>query len=124
MLRAELALLAADSGRLAEGRAELARCQEIIQMGEDWQGLTGRVTLAAAMLAATDGRPVEAGKAFAAAVETFRAHACSWDEAEARCLRAKALPTGARRQRETAAGIYRRIGAGGRWAAWAAEPVG
>ena len=57
------------------------------------------------------------------AVETFRAHACSWDEAEARCLWARALPADADRQRETAAGLYRRMGAGRRWTAWAAEPA-
>jgi DNA-binding SARP family transcriptional activator len=123
MLRAELALLAADSGRLEAGRAELARCQEIIQAGEDWRGLAGRVALAAGMLAAADGRPGEAGEAFAAAVETFHAHACSWDEAEARCLWAKALPAEASQQRQEAADLYRRIGASQRWAAWTAEPM-
>ncbi|HZD02656.1 MAG TPA: BTAD domain-containing putative transcriptional regulator [Actinomycetes bacterium] len=124
MLRAELALLVADSGRLEAARAELARCQEIVQAGEDWRGLAGRVALVAGMLAAADGRPGEAGEAFAAAVETFHAYACSWDEAEAHCLWAKALPAEADRQRATAAGLYRRIGAARRWAAWAAEPVG
>ena len=124
MLRAELALLAADSGRLEAGRAELGRCQEIIRTGEDWRGLAGRVALAAGMLAAADGRPGQAGEAFAAAVEIFQAHGCSWDEAEARFLWAKALPAEAGRQRQTAADLYRRIGAGRRWAAWAAEPVG
>jgi hypothetical protein len=124
MFRAELAMLAARSGRLESGRAELGRCQEIIQTGEDWRGLAGRVALAAGMLAAADGRPTEAGEAFAAAVQTFNTHACSWDEAEARCLWAKALPAQARRQRETATGLYRGIGAGRRWASWAAELPG
>jgi hypothetical protein len=101
----------------------LARCQEIIQAGEDWRGLAGRVALAAGMLAAADGRPGEAGEAFAAAVETFHAHACSWDEAEARCLWAKALPAEASQQRQEAADLYRRIGASQRWAAWTAEPM-
>ena len=92
LLRAELALLAADSGRLEAGRAELGRCQEIIRTGEDSRGLSGRVALAAGLLAAADGRRGEAGEAFAASVETFHAYACSWDEAEARSLWAKALP--------------------------------
>ena len=122
MLRAELALLAADRGRLEAGRAELSRSQEIIRTGEDWRGLAGRVTLAAGLLAAADGRRGEAGEAFAASAETFRAYACSWDEAEARSLWAKALPAEAGRQRQTAADLYRRIGAGRRWVARAASP--
>jgi len=118
MLRAELALLAAERGRLDEGKAQLARCQEILRAGEDWRGLAGRVALAAAMLAAADDRPKEAAEAFAAAAQTFRGYACCWDEAEARCLWARALPAEAGSQREVAAGLYRRIGAGHRWATW------
>jgi DNA-binding SARP family transcriptional activator len=123
MLRAELAMLAAAIGRPASGEAHLARCQEILRTGEDWRGLAGRATLAAGMLAAADDRPADAGEAFAAAVQTFRAHGCSWDEAEARCLWGKALPGGAGRQRAAAADHYRRIGAGPRWVAWAAGPA-
>ena len=84
MLRAELALLAAGDGRLETGHAELARCQEIIAMGEDWRGIAGRVSVAAGMLAAAEGRHAEASLAFTAAVETFQAYGCYWDEAEAR----------------------------------------
>jgi DNA-binding SARP family transcriptional activator len=123
MLRAELATLAAVTGRPAAGETQLARCQEIVRTGEDWRGLAGRVNLAAGMLAAADGRHADAGEAFAAAAHTFGAHGCSWDEAEARCLWGKALPGGAGRQREAAAGHYRRMGAGLRWAAWVAEPA-
>ena len=75
------------------------------------------------MLAAADGRSREADEAFASAVRTFRAYACSWDEAEARSLWYQALPARADRQRGVAAGLYRRMGAGRRWTAWAAEPV-
>ena len=121
MLRAELALLAAGRGRPEAARAELARCQEIIGLGEDWRGVAGRVPVAAAMLAAAEGRPAEAAGAFAAAVRTFQAHACCWDEAEARCLWAKALPAEAGCQRDTAAALYRRIGASPRWMP---EPAG
>jgi len=118
MLRAELALLAAERGRVEEGKAELARCQEILRWGEDWRGLAGRVALAAGMLAAAADRPTEAAEAFAAAAQTFRSYACCWDEAEARCLWARALPAEAGSQREIAAGLYRSIGAGHRWATW------
>jgi DNA-binding SARP family transcriptional activator len=115
MLRADLALLAAGDGRLEAARAELARCQEIMATGEDWRGMAGRVAMAAGMLAAAQGAPAEAGEAFAAAVRTFQTHACCWDEAEARCAWAKALPAEAGQQRDTAVGLYRRMGAGPRW---------
>lgn len=115
MLRAELALLAADCGQPKAGRADLARCQEIIAIGEDWRGIAGRVAMAAAVLAASEGKPAEAAGTFDAAVRTFRAHACQWDEAEAWSLRAKALPTETGRQRDTAATLYLRIGASPRW---------
>jgi DNA-binding SARP family transcriptional activator len=123
MLRAELALLAAERGRVDEGSAELARCQEILRSGEDWHGLAGRVALAAAMLAAADDRPTEAAEAFTAATQAFRGHACCWDEAEARCLWARALPAEASSQREIAAGLYRSIGAGHRWVSWVTRPA-
>jgi len=123
MLRAELALLAASSGQFEASRTQLARCQQIVQAGEDWRGLAGRVALATGMLAAADSRPGPAGEAFAAAVGTFHAHGCAWDEAEARCLWAKALPAETGRQRQTATDLYRRISAGPRWTAWAAEPA-
>ena len=125
MFRAELALLAAGSGQLEEGRAQLARCREIIQAGEDWRGLAGRVDLAAGMLAAAEGMPRKSGEAFASAVNTFHRYACSWDEAQARSLWARALPAEASGQHKAAAAaLYRRIGASRRWTAWAAEPVG
>jgi hypothetical protein len=101
-----------------EGKAELARCQEILRCGEDWRGLAGRVALAAGMLAAAEDRPKEAAEAFAAAAQTFRGYACCWDEAEARCLWARALPAEAGSQREIATRLYRSIGAGHRWATW------
>jgi hypothetical protein len=39
--------------------------------------------VAAALLAAADGRPEAADAALAGAVSTFRAHALPWEEAEA-----------------------------------------
>jgi len=64
-----------------------------------------------------------AGELLQVAVDTFQAYNCTWDEAEARHLWANALPAHASRQRDAAASIYRRIGAGPRWAAWADEPA-
>jgi hypothetical protein len=60
MRRVELALLAVGDGRLQAGHAELDRCQEIIAIGEDWRGVAGRVSVAAGMLAAAEGRPAQA----------------------------------------------------------------
>jgi len=71
-----------------------------------------QTALAVGMLAAAEDRPKEAAEAFAAAAETFRGYACRWDQAEARCLWARALPAEAGSQREIAAGLYRSIGAG------------
>jgi DNA-binding SARP family transcriptional activator len=124
MFRAELALLAAERGHLDAGKAELTRCQTITQSSEDWRGIAGRVELATAMLAAADGRSEEARNAFAVAAETFQAHKCRWDEAEARCMWAMALPAEAGPQRGRAVDIYREIDAGDRWATWAAKPRG
>ena len=76
------------------------------------------------MLAAADGRSEEARNAFAVAAETFQAHKCRWDEAEARCMWAMTLPAEAGPQRGRAVDIYREIGAGDRWATWAAKPRG
>lgn len=119
MLRAELALLAAVRGQPAAGQAEVMRCQEIVGIGEDWRGLAGRVSLAQAMLAASEGRAAQARGAFAAAVTAFRKHGCFWDEAEARALWAMAQPAEADRHREAACDLYQRAAAGKRWIAWA-----
>jgi hypothetical protein len=98
MLRAELAILGVETGRLQAARPQLARCQELLQAGEDWRGRTGRAAVAVGLLAAADGRSEEAAAALTAAVSAFRAYTLPWEEAEA----------------------LRRLGAGARWLAWAA----
>jgi DNA-binding SARP family transcriptional activator/tetratricopeptide (TPR) repeat protein len=124
MLRAELAILGVETGRLDATRAHLARCREVLDAGEDWRGRAGRVALAAGLAASAGGRSGPAREAFAGAVATFRARGLVWEEAEARCLWARTLPSerrgaGAGELRATAASLYRRLGAGPRWAAWA-----
>lgn len=108
LLRAELAALAVETGRLQAARSQLDRCQEVLRAGEDWRGRAGRVAVAAGLLAAADGRHADADAALAAALSTFRAHALPWEEAEALRLRGR---------HADAADRYRRLGAGARWAA-------
>jgi hypothetical protein len=62
------------------------------------------------MLAVAEGRSAAAEEAAAAAVATFRAHALPWEEAEAHSLRGRTA---------AATGLYRELGAGSRWLAWA-----
>jgi DNA-binding SARP family transcriptional activator/energy-coupling factor transporter ATP-binding protein EcfA2 len=111
MLRAELAVLGVETGRLQAARSHLDRCQEVLRAGEDWRGRAGRVAVAAGLLAAADGRHADAEAALAGALSTFRAHALPWEEAEALRLWGR---------HADAADRYRRLGAGTRWAAWAA----
>jgi DNA-binding SARP family transcriptional activator/ATP/maltotriose-dependent transcriptional regulator MalT len=118
MLRAELAILGVETGRLQAARAQLARCQEILRAGEDWCGRAGRVAVAAGLVAAADGRAEEAAAALTAAVSTFRAHALPWEEGEA--LRLWGRTSRASDRHADAVDLYRRLGAGSRWLAWAA----
>ena len=75
MLRAELAILGVETGRLQAARSQLARCQELLRAGEDWRGRAGRVAVAAGLLAAADGRSEEAAAALTAAVLSARRRA-------------------------------------------------
>jgi ATP/maltotriose-dependent transcriptional regulator MalT len=74
LLRPELAILAAETGRPEAAHEHLTRCREILRGGEDWRGRAGRVDLAAAVLAGVHGRTGQAESAFTAAVSAFRAH--------------------------------------------------
>jgi DNA-binding SARP family transcriptional activator len=130
LLRPELAVLAAETGRPEAAREHLARCRGILRAGEDWRGRAGQVDLAAAVLAGVDGRAGQADTAFAAAVSAFRAHHLPWDEAEAHCLWARSLcadrPADASGHLQAGTDLYRRLGASPRWTAWAtglAEPL-
>lgn len=122
--RAELALLLAETRRLAEAEAHLQRCREVLSAGEDWRGIGGRVKLAEAAYAAANGRCEDADAQFAAAVETFRELSLPWDEAETFEVWARAcrrFHRGRIRQSfvdeklNCARAIYERIGAGQPW---------
>jgi DNA-binding CsgD family transcriptional regulator/tetratricopeptide (TPR) repeat protein len=123
-LRAEVALIDAERGRLDEAEQQLSRCRAVLAAGEDWLGVGGRVALAEAVLAAAKHRSEDSEGHFEVAVETFRRMTLPWDEAEAYELWARA---GARflrgRNRRAfvsekigaARLIYKRIGAGQPW---------
>jgi DNA-binding CsgD family transcriptional regulator len=120
--RSSLALLYAETNRLGEARPHLARCRDILDAGEDWRGLAGRVVLAEGAMAAAEGRVAEAAGRFAEAVAIFRCYTLPWDEAEAlhawgRALVAAGRRTAGREQLGAAREIYRRRDAGERWLA-------
>ena len=122
--RAELALVFAETHRLAEAEAHLQRCREVLSAGEDWRGIGGRVRLAEAASAAANGDCDDAEAHFAAAAETFRALTLPWDEAETFEVWARAcrrFHRGHGRQSfvtgklQSARSIYQRLGAGQAW---------
>lgn len=114
LARAYLAL-----GRREDARAQVERCREIANRGEDWHGATGQLLLAEAALAAFDRRLEEAEEIFEQAVEVFRRYRLPWDEAEAFEAWGEALAAKGRRLRraalekiDAALDIYRAHGAG------------
>jgi len=119
---AELAIVLAESARLDESVTHLARCREILGMGEDWRGLAGRVALAEAAAAGMAGCIQEAETQMSDAVAIFRRYSLPWDEADALALRGQLYARGGRRYQQAAlesfdeaAAIYRTRGAGLPW---------
>ncbi len=122
--RAELALLLAESGRLFESEAHLARCREVLTAGEDWRGLAGRAMLAEGVHAAARGLSTEAEAQFMRAIECFRRLSLPWDEAEAfeiwanagrRLYRGRTRRAFVAERLDCARGVYERLGAGQPW---------
>ncbi|MBE0610980.1 MAG: AAA family ATPase [Dehalococcoidia bacterium] len=119
---AELAIVLAETGRTAGAEPHLARCRDILDMGEDWRGLAGRVALAEAVTAGMAGC-IEAGDAhFARAIATFQRFSLPFDEAEALTLRGQVHAHAGRHHRHAAAEsfekaveIYSVHGAGQPW---------
>jgi DNA-binding CsgD family transcriptional regulator/tetratricopeptide (TPR) repeat protein len=119
---AELAIVLAESGRTDEAETHLARCREILGMGEDWRGLAGRVALAEAITAGMAGRIDQAGAHLSRAIAVFQRFSLPWDEAEALTLRACVYVHAGRSHRhaasesfDEAASIYRACGASQPW---------
>jgi DNA-binding CsgD family transcriptional regulator len=88
---------------------------------EDWRGLAGRLALGEGALAAADGHTTRAREHFAHAIAVFRRYHLPWDEAQAlECWGAALIKSGERKagdgRLDAAATLYRRHGAGRRWA--------
>lgn len=121
-MRAELALLCAESGRADEAELHLARCREVIIHDEDWHGLAGRVALAQAATSGLAGCVDEAEAHFARALATFQRYSLPWDEAETCTIRGQVLARAGRSYRyaalesfERATAIYSSHGASQPW---------
>ena len=119
-LRPEAALVHSALGELDCAEAEIGRCRQIVDAGEDWRGLRGNLLRAEAVFASSRGDPVRSSSLFAAAIEAFRQYQLPWEEADVLELWGLALKSDGDR---VAAGekfgpaleIYRRIGANQQW---------
>jgi len=119
---AELAIVLAESGRPGESESHLARCRQILGMGEDWRGLAGRGSLAEAVSAGMAGRIEEADAHLTGALAIFHRYSLPWDRAEALTLTARYQARGGRRYRQVAfesfdeaAAVYRACDAAEPW---------
>jgi DNA-binding CsgD family transcriptional regulator len=119
-VRARLAMLVAQDGRLDEAETHLLRCRSVLALGENWRGLAGRVALAEGIALAAAGRTAVAQRSFEQSLEVFRRYRAAWDEGEAlQCWASALFAAGDRAQ---AAGtlaearrVYARLGAGQPW---------
>jgi hypothetical protein len=93
----KVALVSFELGDMEPTKAQLARCHEIMDMGEDWRGVAGRVRLADALLLAADGDSSAAFQRFEQAIGTLRTYSLPLDEAEALRLWSIALSRGGSR---------------------------
>jgi hypothetical protein len=110
----------AELARLLPSAEHLARCDEIIDAGEDWRGLTGTVELARGAVAADLGDDACSDAAHQRAVEIYTAYHLPWNCAQAleewaRVLAASGRNPAAAAKRQQASAIYNRIGAAPRW---------
>lgn len=120
LVRTQLFLLYGQLRQPEPVAAHLGRCREILDKGEDWRGLVGRVALAQAVVCALEGCYAEAEQAFERAVAVFRRLSLPWEEAEALCCWAQASRDAGQRAKAAlwagqAIASYRRRGAGERW---------
>jgi tetratricopeptide (TPR) repeat protein len=119
-IRPLLSLANAELGQYDAAERELARCREILAAGEDWRGRAGDVALAAAVLAAAQGRHRDADGEFAKALSLFCRYSAPWEEADTlecwgSALRAAGDFARADEKFDAAIQVYRRIGAAERW---------
>jgi tetratricopeptide (TPR) repeat protein len=115
-----LSQIYADTGRVEEAGANLARCREIMAAGEDWRGVVGLVSLSEATIAAAEQKLDDADNHFAEALRVIRRYAMAWSEGPALCEWGRVLAAAGKRDRalekfDEAIEFYRRIGAGQPW---------
>ena len=120
MLRAELGRYLAEHGDLEAAMEQLARCEDIIAVGEDWRGRAGHVALARGAVAAARGDEQGADTAHRQALGTFALHRLPWWRAEAllawaRWLTAAGRAEAAATRRLAALDVYAGIDAPQRW---------
>jgi tetratricopeptide (TPR) repeat protein len=72
--RPQLALLHGEAGDADAARAEVSRCHVVLEKGEDWRGLAGRVLVADAVTLVREGDPHEASDRFRQALTVFDEH--------------------------------------------------
>ena len=118
--RSLLAEIYAEIGDPERAQPHLTRCREILGNGENWRGLAGKVARAEAVVAAAEGKYVDAEAQFEKAVEIFRRYHVPFEEAEAfhywgRALNASGEHIRADEKIDAAIEIYQRCGAGQRW---------
>ena len=80
--RPELARARAEDKSPAAARAEVERCLELLDGGEDWRARAGHVALAEAVVLAAENRLDEAEAAFGRAHATFQRYRLPADEAD------------------------------------------
>ncbi|MCK6564290.1 MAG: AAA family ATPase [Dehalococcoidia bacterium] len=129
-VRVDLALLCAETGHVEAAAEHVARCRQLIENGENWRGLAGRVALAQGAVAAASAPGPrssldaavlgEAEAHFQRAVRILRNYTLPWDEAEALHLWGQALSRARRRSAalekfDAAIDLYRCHGAGDRF---------
>ena len=116
----DLARVRAEAGRVAEARAAVERCREIVGRGEDWRGRGGVAMVAEAVVLAAEDRVDEADACFRAAHETLERYGLVAERAE--CLHEWGRAVGDAGRFEEALELYRRHGAGTAWIERVGQP--
>lgn len=120
LIRAELARVLAAQGDRAGAAGQLARCDEIVGVGEDWRGVVGVVELARGAVASVRGHRRQSDVAYARALEVFGAYQLPWRRAEALHAWAQSLLAAghadeAAERHRAAWTAYEELGAAPRW---------
>jgi DNA-binding SARP family transcriptional activator/tetratricopeptide (TPR) repeat protein len=118
--RPELARAHAEDGSPAASRAQVERCLELLDAGEDWRARAGHVALAEAVVLTAEDRLDEADSAFGRAQATFQRYRLPADEADVmhewgRAFRRAGDAPAAAEKLDKALDILHRHGAGAPW---------